>query len=97
MLTPLIRVATGYGQSLAVVWDEGSALVAESSSSLQNIADQLKIEKLCVTISNTLSFISEAPSNQNDEPRSPVISGLVQDLAHLELEFADQSCSSKSW
>lgn len=85
-------VATGYGQSLAVIWDESSVSMAESSAPFKDIENQMKIEKLCATISGTLSIADEVPNVENDYPHSLPIDRLIQDLSCLELEFADQDC-----
>ena len=90
------RVATGYGQSLAVVWDESSVSMAESSAPFKDIENQMKIEKLCATISGTLSIVDQVPNIENDDPHSLPIDRLIQDLSRLEMEFADQDCQRKS-
>ena len=89
------RVATGYGQSLAVIWDESSVSMAESSAPFKDIENQMKIENLRSTISGTLSIVDEVPNVENDDPHSLPIDRLIQDLSCLEIEFADQDCQRK--
>ena len=69
--------------------------MVESNTSIKDIQNQLKIEKLCIAISSTLSFMVEAPSAENDGRHSLANGRLTQDLSHLEMEFSDQDRPSK--
>lgn len=67
----------------------------ELNSPSLEIQNQLKIEHLCAKISNTLSFMSEAPSIESDNRHSLVIGDLLREFSRLELEFADQNIPSE--
>lgn len=87
----LSRVATGCGQSLALVFDESPV-----STTLSNdMQSQLRVESLCAQISKTAFVMSETMTDESYDRHLLVIDDLARNLDRIELEFADQSDQSK--
>lgn len=87
----LSRIATGYGQSLALVFDDSPISSALSS----NLRSQLKIESLCAQISKTAFVMPEIVTEEGYDHHLLVIDDIARELACIEGEFADQSNPGK--